>query len=209
MTDYYDIHAREYYDQTVSADPSGFLSPFIQFLPPQPRILDIGCGSGRDLLWLKQRGFQPTGLERSAFLARLAGKHSGCPVIEGDMEHFDFTIGSWNALMMVGSLVHISHKRFVPVIQKLLSGVASPCVILLTMKAGEGCIRAADGRVFYLWSDAELEESFLRLNLKVATFFRNTSVIGSRESWLGYVLMKYEFEYTVSSCRSIYNPCTP
>lgn len=190
MADYYEIHAHEYYEKTVSADPSGFLSPFIQYLPPQPRILDVGCGSGRDMLWLKQRGFQPTGLERSAFLARLARKHSGCPVIEGDMEHFDFTIGSWNALMMVGSLVHIPHDRFFPIIQKLLFGFASPCVILLTMKAGKGSNRAADGRTFYLWSEAALENIYARLGLQTATFFRNASAIGSREPWLGYVLVK-------------------
>ena len=190
MTDYYGIHAGDYHDKTFAVDTSIFLSPFVQLLPPQSRILDIGCGSGRDLLWLKQRGFEPTGFERSVSLAKLARRHSGCPVIEGDLETFDFSMGSWNVVMLVGSLVHIPHVLFLSTIQKILSGFSSPCVLLLTMKEGDGRIQCADGRTFYLWNDAALRDIFFGLNLELASFFRNASAIGSNESWLGYVLKK-------------------
>jgi len=190
MTDYYEINAGYYHDKTFAADPSIFLSPFVQRLPPRSRILDIGCGSGRDLLWLKQRGFEPTGFERSASLAELARNLSGCPVIEGDLETFDFSMGSWNAVMLVGSLVHIPHERFLPTIQKILSGFSSPCVLLLTLKEGDGKTHCADGRTFYLWKDESLREIFDSLNLEMASFFRNVSAIGSNEPWLGYILTK-------------------
>ena len=190
MTDYYEIHASDYHDKTFAADPSIFLSPFVQLLPPQPRILDIGCGSGRDLLWLKQRGFEPTGFEHSASLSKLARSHSGCPVIEGDLEAFDFSMGSWNAIMLVGSLIHIPHEQFLPTIQKVLFGFSSPCMLLLTLKEGDGKIHCADGRTFYLWNDEVLREIFASLNLEMASFFRNASAIGSKEPWLGYVLKK-------------------
>jgi SAM-dependent methyltransferase len=190
MTDYYQIHASDYHARTFSVDPSIFLSPFVALLPPRARILDVGCGSGRDLLWLKQRGFEPIGLERSASLAKLARCHSGCPVIEGDMESFDFSSGSWHAVMLVGSLVHIPHDRFLPVIHKILYSLSSPCVLLLTLKEGNGLFNSADGRTFYLWKDAALREIFAGLNLEIASFFRNASAIGSRETWLGYVLKK-------------------
>jgi SAM-dependent methyltransferase len=190
MTDYYEICAREYHARTFSADPSAFLSPFVAHLPHQARILDIGCGSGRDLLWLKQRGFEPTGLERSASLVKLARSHSGCPVIEGDLETFDYSMGSWRAVVMVGSLVHIPHERLAATIQKILSGLSSPCAALLTLKEGHGSIRREDGRTFYLWKDAALRVIFAGLSLETASFFRNASAIGSRETWLGYVLKK-------------------
>ena len=190
MADYYQIHAVDYHEKILAADPSIFLSPFIEFLPPHARILDIGCGSGRDLLWLKQRGFEPTGLERSASLAKLARGCNGCPVIEGDLETFDFSTGSWHAVMLVGSLVHIPHERFRPAIQKILSCLSSSCVILLTLKEGHGKIDCADGRTFYLWNDQVLRDIFAGLNLEMASFFRNASAIGSKESWLGYVLKK-------------------
>ena len=40
-------------------------------------VLDIGCGSGRDLKWLRERGFSVTGFERSKGLAALARRHAG------------------------------------------------------------------------------------------------------------------------------------
>jgi SAM-dependent methyltransferase len=190
LSDYYEIHASDYHNKTFAADPSFFLSPFVRQLPAQPRILDIGCGSGRDLLWLKQRGFEPTGFERSASLAKLARNQTGCPVIEGDLETFDFSSGSWNAVMLVGSLVHIPHERFIFTIQKILSGFSSPCVVLLTLKEGDGRIHCADGRTFYLWNDAVLRKIIAGLSLEMMTFFRNISAIGSKEPWLGYVLKK-------------------
>ncbi len=190
MTDYYEINAGDYHARTFSADSSIFLSAFVAFLPPNAQILDIGCGSGRDLLWLKQRGFEPIGLERSASLAKLARRHSGCPVIEGDLETFDFSMGKWNAVMLVGSLVHIPHERFAPLIQKILSGFSLSCVLLLTLKEGNGIIHHADGRTFYLWNDTALREIFAGLSLEMASFSRNVSAITSQETWLGYVLKK-------------------
>lgn len=195
LSDYYEIHAVDYHDKTFAADPSIFLFPFVQFLPPQPRILDIGCGSGRDLLWLKQRGFEPTGFERSASLAELARSHTGCPVIEGDLENFDFSTGSWNAVMLVGPLVHIPHEQFLSTIQKMLSGFSSLCVMLLTLKEGNGKIHCADGRTFYLWNDLVLREIFASLKLEIASFFRNVSAIGSNEAWLGYVLKNKNLKF--------------
>jgi SAM-dependent methyltransferase len=86
MDDYYEENCREYNEATVAIDPSSFLAPLLARIEPPATILDVGCGSGRDMLWFKERGFRVTGFERSSGLAELARKHSGCPVTEGDKE---------------------------------------------------------------------------------------------------------------------------
>ena len=75
--DYYQQHFLEYNRQTFNMDPASFLEPLAEQLAPGARILDVGCGSGRDLLWFKNRGFDVVGLERSPGLAGLARKNSG------------------------------------------------------------------------------------------------------------------------------------
>ena len=77
--DFYETHSLSYRNQTVNIDPFPFLEPLTRHLEKGSEILDIGCGSGRDLLWLKERGYQPTGFERSSGLAELARIQFGLP----------------------------------------------------------------------------------------------------------------------------------
>ena len=89
--DYYHKKFQSYFHDTVHVDSTPFLEPVVKHLPPGGEVWDVGCGSGRDLLWLKQRGFKVVGLERSQGLTRLAAAHSGCQVIQGDFNTFDFS----------------------------------------------------------------------------------------------------------------------
>lgn len=83
---YYKENSKEYFDRTFSLDPSSFLAPVAEKLSSGAMVLDVGCGSGRDLLWFKNKGFEVIGFERSAGLAELAREHSDVEVIEGDFE---------------------------------------------------------------------------------------------------------------------------
>ena len=103
MRDYYEENWKTYHEATVAIDPAPFLAPLFARIAPPATILDVGCGSGRDLLWFTKRGFRVTGFERSPSLAELARKHSGCPVIEGDFEVYDFSDQSADAPCSGGS----------------------------------------------------------------------------------------------------------
>mgnify|MGYP001439583331 CR=1 FL=1 len=85
MPDFYETNARAYFERTNRVDPAPLLTPILPYLREGCAILDIGCGSGRDLKWLKAQGFDPSGLERSPSLAVMASKHSNCPVTIGDL----------------------------------------------------------------------------------------------------------------------------
>jgi SAM-dependent methyltransferase len=125
MTDYYQQNYRTYHEKTFFVDPSSFLTPFAENLKPKATILDIGCGSGRDLLWLKKLGFKATGFERSPSLADLAGKNAGCDVIEGDFETYDFSNIQSDAVLFSGSLVAGSSCPVVLSRRSSQSGVGS------------------------------------------------------------------------------------
>jgi SAM-dependent methyltransferase len=190
MEDYYQENHEQYYDQTFSIDPTSFLIPLARCLHPSSTILDLGCGSGRDMRWFKDRGFRPTGFELSHGLAVLASKYSECPVVEGNFECYDFSGMGMDALLLVGSLVHVPHNRFPGILSNIVQALKPGGYMLVTMKEGQNATKDAEGRVFYLWRDEELRIVFERLNLTVVEFSRQVSKIRESDMWLGYVLIR-------------------
>ncbi len=194
MSDYYHDNSADYFESTFHIDPSSFLAPLAARLQEGATVLDIGCGSGRDLLWLHQKGFRPTGLERAANLAELAGKNSGCDIIEADYHSFDFSNLHFDALLLIGSLVHLERHQFPRVLQSIGKALKNRGYLYLTMKEGEGKKSNKDGRVFTLWQQSELEKIFARQYLTVLDFSRQISKIRQSDVWLGYLLQKNEIQ---------------
>ena len=188
MNNFYEKNHQQYFNSTVGIDPSAFLNPLAKLLKPQAAILDIGCGSGRDLLWFAERGFKPTGFEQSPKLARLAREHSNCPVIEGDFCNYNFSSLQFYALVFVGSLVHLPKETLPIILQSTCQALVSNGLMLITMKEGHGSSFADDGRVFTLWTREELEKIFTENNLHILDFSRQISKLRSNDTWLGYVL---------------------
>ncbi|MCK9293755.1 MAG: NUDIX domain-containing protein [Desulfobulbaceae bacterium] len=188
LPEFYDINAADYFCATHDLDPESFLAPLATVLSREARILDIGCGSGRDLAWLLRKEFRPTGFELSPTLAQLAREHSGCPVIEGDFFTFDFTALSFDAILMVGSLVHLQHNQLSSVLQRIAGALTSGGFIMLTLKEGDGAGVQSDGRVFTLWRPLTLEQIFIDLGFEIVDSNRQVSRLRQSDVWLGYLL---------------------
>jgi len=188
MTDFYQQHADTYFERTVAIDPSSFLEPLAKHLKPGASILDVGCGSGRDMRWFKNRGFLVTGFERSPGLAELARQHNGCDVIAGDFQQFDFSSFSVDAILTVGSLVHLTHQQFPNIFSHITEGLKPGGHVFVNLKKGQGSYTDDEDRTFYLWRDAELRSIFKTLGFSVLDFSVQASKVTPDNTWLSYVL---------------------
>jgi len=188
--DYYHRAFQSYFNDTAHVDSTPFLDPVVKHLPLRGEVWDVGCGSGRDLLWLKQRGFNAVGLERSQGLVRLAAAHSGCQVIQGDFNTFDFSRIAVDAILLIGALVHVSRQELPPLLSTIIAGLKPGGVLFLSLKQGCGIREDKQGRQFYLWQDAALEEVLHELPLKIVDTSKSDSLLATGEQWLAYVLKK-------------------
>jgi SAM-dependent methyltransferase len=75
------------------------------------RVLDVGCGPGRHLLWLQERGFEVTGIDISAGVVQVARERGGedvrlCSLFELTTlrEKFDTVLLMGNNMGLAGSL---------------------------------------------------------------------------------------------------------
>lgn len=202
MPDYYQKHYNAYCRKTFSIDPSSFLEPLQKHLEPGCSILDIGCGSGRDMLWLKNKGFSVSGFERSSGLAELARQNTGCNVIEGDLETFDFAHLPSDAILFAGSLVHISHEKLPQVFERAIAGLRQGGKVLLSLKQGNGTGTDELGRVFYYWQASSLEALFQQFGFSILEFNRQVSKVNARDMWMGYVIEKTNIQHPASNIES-------
>ena len=168
--------------------------PLKERLSPGARVLDVGCGSGRDILWLKTQGFEATGLERSMGLSALARSNTGCSIIEADFCSFDFSTLEFDAVILVGALVHVPYHELLIILKGICGCLRPEGLALITLKEGVGKKDDETGRVFHLWRDADLRLVFEHVHLLTVDFNRQVSKINGKDTWLTYVLQKGPLE---------------
>ena len=71
---YYATHAAAFADSTAGVDMEPIRTRFLRYLPAGGRILDLGCGSGRDTKAFLEKGFQVDAVDGSAELCERASK---------------------------------------------------------------------------------------------------------------------------------------
>ena len=72
---FYNENAENFFSQTVRADMGLLYEKFLSKLPTtKGKILDLGCGSGRDSKHFKGLGFEVVALDLSEELAKKASE---------------------------------------------------------------------------------------------------------------------------------------
>lgn len=75
--EYYNKNAQSFYEGTVNADMSLWRDKFESYIPDGSRVLDAGCGSGRDSRAFKQHGYSVVAFDASSEMCRMASELIG------------------------------------------------------------------------------------------------------------------------------------
>jgi len=145
-SDYYERNAKSFFDATVDVDMTPIYQRFLPLLPSEGRILDAGCGSGRDLRAFAKLGYCVTAFDASAALAALAEAYAGQPVQCARFQDFvcqDAFEGVWAC----ASLLHLSAAELPDALRRLASVLVPAGVLYTSFKYGRG-ERGHHGRRF-------------------------------------------------------------
>jgi len=77
----------------------------------QGRLLDVGCGTGKDLLRLQASGWAVTGVEISPYAASLARARLGCEVMVGHFDEVALEGRSFDVVRLSHVLEHLPSPR--------------------------------------------------------------------------------------------------
>jgi len=152
---YYEAHAREYADGTMGLDTGAHMSRFAALLRPGARVLDAGCGGGRDLLAFAEMGYDAHGLDLSPALVEIARSVSHCPVSVGDLRSPPFQSASFDGVWAMASLLHLPIPDLKAALSELTRLLVPGGILFTSVKRGQGDVEDAAGRWFALHDEAD------------------------------------------------------
>lgn len=127
-----------------------------QAFPPQARVLDIGCGTGRDIARLRSLGRIVHGADGS--IAMLATASSLHPELEGCLWHvrlpgaLPFTDGEFDGVMCMASLMHFDELNLLEVLSEIGRVLKAEGRLIVSVPSKRSGIDTAgvapDGRFF-------------------------------------------------------------
>ena len=187
--DYYNKEADVFFENTVSVDFSKIQEMFLKHIKPGGRILDLGCGSGRDSRAFLERGYEVVAVDGSRELAKIAGAYIGQKVIVADFREFE-PEGTFDGIWACASLLHLLREEIAAVMRRMAAHLAEGGCFYASFKYGE-FQGERNGRYF---TDMT-EESFRELlegvpGLAIEEYFSSGDVRAGRESerWLNVMM---------------------
>ena len=193
--DYYNRYAVPYYEETVDVDMTEVIEPFMELLPENAEVLDLGCGSGRDTIVLEERGFYVTPKDGSEEMCNLAEINKDQEVLQmtyDEMEFDDVFDGIWAC----AALVHLTDDEMREIMKKLIQALKADGILYFSVHKGDRD-GIYNGRYFRDYTRKELSdlmEEFPELELINMWTTQDARSGKSDGQWLNVLAKKSDIE---------------
>lgn len=132
----YDSIAYEY-DKLFSA-PSCHIKDLLRYVEKESAILDLGCGSGNNAVYLSNLGYNVTGIDASDNMLTIAkNKKSHAKFIQGDVSQLNFNNNSFNCIILSYILCHLTNNRVSNCLAQLNHILQDKGILFIELFTGE------------------------------------------------------------------------
>ena len=188
---FYNQKAADFITNTISVDFTEVQDLFLESLPTSGKILDFGCGSGRDSKYFLSKGYQVDASDGSIELCKKAGEFLGIPVKQMLFHELD-AVEEYDGIWACASILHVEKNCLPGILQKMSNATKSNGIIYASFKYGdfEGEV---NGRYFtYLTEETAGELVKTLPELSCEKMWVTTDVRSERtdERWLNLILKK-------------------
>lgn len=194
--EHYNQHAAAMSAQYESADVTRLHQRLLESLPAGGRVLEVGCGSGRDLAFLQTQGFDVTGLEPSdAMRAEALARHPGLAgrLFPGTIPFAPGLAGlnpPYDAVLAIAVIMHLSDPELTAWIRQL-NGVLKPGGILFLSASYDreelDNQRDQGGRLFIERTPDQVQALMLEGGLEFVRLFRSRDTLKRPLRWFTMV----------------------
>lgn len=188
--EYYNLNAKKYFDLTVGANMLVQYNLFLNKLPLNSKILDLGCGSGRDTKYFLDKGYIVDAIDGSLNLCKLASIYAGIDVKcmdFNDLSIYNYYDGVWAC----ASLLHLNNNELNSVLLKIYNSLKNNGVFYSSFKDGNS-LEVVDKRLYNYLSIDNYINIISEIGFNVLDVLQTKTVLNNNEKrlWNNFVLVK-------------------
>lgn len=132
---FYNEHAKIFAANTLSADMNDARQHFTKLLPTAARVLDFGCGSGRDTKAFLEAGYTVDAVDGSKELCRIASEFTGIPVKQMLFQDLNATC-IYDGIWACASILHLPKAELSEVMLKIAKALKPNGILYTSFKYG-------------------------------------------------------------------------
>jgi ubiquinone/menaquinone biosynthesis C-methylase UbiE len=136
----YDQIVLEYADRNhgkLTDNLIGLAEQLVQHVGHGAHIIDVGCGTGRDMAWFEAQGLTVTGIDLSSGMLAYARQHVGGNLLAMHMSHLDFHSASFDGAWCCASLLHLPKGEAPVALREIRRVLKSNSMLLISLQEGD------------------------------------------------------------------------
>jgi len=171
------------------------LKNFVNLLKNKEKVLDAGCGPGRDIKILYELGIKEVyGIDLSKNMLNIAKEYeSRGKYFVMDIRKLDFDDEFFDGIICIGVLVHLNKEDFIRSLKELYRVLKKEGILLLSVKIDKEEKILIDKkygeiRYFFIYTEDFIKDSLKNVGFEILETRYNTSP--DKEIWLNLFCKK-------------------
>jgi SAM-dependent methyltransferase len=190
---HYNKHADSFWSGTRDHDVSQNRDALLQHLrgPGPFRILDFGCGPGRDLKVFRDLGHEAIGLDGAERFVELARDYSGCEVWHQDFLKLALPPEFFDGIFANAALFHVPSRELPRVLRELWATLKAEGVLFSSNPRGEN-EEGWNGQRYGCYYNLETWRNLVTAAgfAEITHYYRPPGVPREQQPWLASVWRK-------------------
>ena len=188
MNNYYKDNLTEFIENTINCDMTAQYNYFLKHMPKNGNILDLGFGSGRDMIYFTSIGYNVYGIDPTDDFVDIM-KNKGYNVKNATAQSMDYH-NLFDGIWACASLLHVPSNELNLAFSNCEKALKDNGILYCSFKYGT-FERERNGRVFTDLNEDLLNTYLKNTNLKLVDTMITTDVRPDKdEKWLNVILKK-------------------
>ena len=185
--EYYNKNADSFFAGSLMADMSVVQNRFLSYIPAGGRILDAGCGSGRDSKAFLDAGYDVVSFDASEEMCKRASEYIGKDVLNMRFEDISFD-HEFDGIWACASLLHVPENELPGILEKMKNALKPNGVIYASFKYGKGTTFRGE-RQFSDFTEVSVVPLFETVGLEIVNNIVGTDSRPGREDekWVNVI----------------------